>query len=162
MAWVKIPAENHPLFLAALPKDPRVSTVQMFGGVGALVNGNMFGGLFARSALVKLAERDQREALAIDGSQPFDPMGNGRVMKDTVLLGESIMDDAAALRGWLQRALDYTATLPPKKTAGAKAPAKAAKQPAKAPTKPAARARAAKRPAAARSASPKKTPRRAR
>ena len=58
MAWVKIPAENHPLFHAALPKDPRISTIQMFGGVASLVNGNMFGGLFARSALVKLGEAD--------------------------------------------------------------------------------------------------------
>ena len=25
MAWVKVPAENHPVFHAALPKDPRVT-----------------------------------------------------------------------------------------------------------------------------------------
>ena len=48
MAWVKVPPENHPIFHAALPKDPRVSTLNMFGGVAAMVNGNIFAGLFAR------------------------------------------------------------------------------------------------------------------
>ena len=42
MAWVKIPQENHPLFRDCLPRDPRVSTVNMFGGVAAKVNGQMF------------------------------------------------------------------------------------------------------------------------
>lgn len=54
MAWVKIPKENHPLFHAALPRDPRVSTVNMFGGVAAKANGQTFAGLFARGAVVKL------------------------------------------------------------------------------------------------------------
>jgi TfoX/Sxy family transcriptional regulator of competence genes len=114
MAWVKIPKENHPLFHASLPRDPRVSTVNMFGGVAAKVNGQMFAGLFGLGALVKLSPRDQRAALAIDGAAPFDPMGNGRVMRDTVLLPESVMDDPAELRGWLRKALDYTSTLPAK------------------------------------------------
>jgi hypothetical protein len=35
MAWVKIPPENRPIFLAALPKDPRVETIKMFGGIAA-------------------------------------------------------------------------------------------------------------------------------
>jgi hypothetical protein len=35
MAWVKIPKENHPLFHACLPRDRRISTVNMFGGVAA-------------------------------------------------------------------------------------------------------------------------------
>lgn len=29
MAWVKVPPENHPIFHAALPKDPRVETLNM-------------------------------------------------------------------------------------------------------------------------------------
>jgi TfoX/Sxy family transcriptional regulator of competence genes len=131
MAWVKIPVENHPIFLAALPRDPRVSTLKMFGGLAALVNGNMFGGLFGRSIIVKLSSADQAEAMALDGSEPFDPMGNGRVMKDTIFLPETVMDEPRDLRDWLARAFAYTATLPPKKKSGAKASAKssAAKAP---------------------------------
>jgi hypothetical protein len=52
-------------------------------------------------------------------------MGNGRVMRDTILLPESVMGDPDELRGWLRRALHYTAALPAKKTA--RKPAKKAK-----------------------------------
>ena len=115
MAWVKIPQENHPLFRDCLPRDPRVSTVNMFGGVAAKVNGQMFAGLFARGAVVKLSETDQKAALAIDGATMFDPMGNGRVMRDTVFLPESVMVEPDDLRAWIQKALDFTAGLPAKK-----------------------------------------------
>ncbi|MBS2029315.1 MAG: TfoX/Sxy family protein [Deltaproteobacteria bacterium] len=130
MAWVKIPKEHHPLFMDAVPSDPRVSTLKMFGGIGATVNGHMFGGLWARSVMVKLSPADQKKALAI-GAVPFDPMGNGRVMADSFVLPEGIVDDAEELRDWLKRALAFTATLPPKtKKPAAKKPA-AAKEPAK-------------------------------
>jgi TfoX/Sxy family transcriptional regulator of competence genes len=137
MAWIKIPAENHPIFHAALPLDPRVTTMNMFGGVAAIVNGYMMGGLFGRSALVRLSEPDQKEALALDGAEPFDPMGKGAPMKDTILLPETIMDEPEELEGWLRRALEYTASLPPKKKAGAK------KAKAAATAKPAAKAKPA-------------------
>ena len=109
---------------APLPQDPRISTVNMFGGVAAKVNGQMFAGLFARGAIVKLSEQDQRRALAIDGATVFDPMGNGRVMRDTVLLPESVMEEPEELRTWLRRALDHTAALPAKKPASKAASAK--------------------------------------
>jgi hypothetical protein len=115
MAWVKIPQENHPLFRDCLPRDPRVSTVNMFGGVAAKVNGQMFAGLFARGAVVKLSAPDQKAALAIDGAAMFDPMGNGRVMRDTVFLPESVLEERDELRAWLGKALDFTASLPAKK-----------------------------------------------
>lgn len=130
MAWIKVPAENHRLFHAALPKDPRVSTVQLFGSVAALVNGNMFGGLFERSALVKLSPEDLGDAMALDGSRPFDPMGTGRVMTNTVVLPETIMDEPGELAAWFRTAFAYVSTLPPKKKTKKKGGAKAAPQPA--------------------------------
>jgi TfoX/Sxy family transcriptional regulator of competence genes len=151
MPWVKIPQEHHPLLIAALPKDPRVRTINMFGGTAALVNGNMFGGTFARSVIVKLGPDDYPEALALDGAEQFDPMGKGHVMSNTVLLPESVMDDTAELKSWLARAFTYTATLPPKHKGAAKKPAAknlaAKKVPAK---KPAAKKSPAKKPAAKR------------
>jgi TfoX/Sxy family transcriptional regulator of competence genes len=120
MAWVKIPKENHPLFLDCLPRDPRISTINMFGGIAAKVNGQMFGGLFARSAIVKLSAADQRAALALDGAERFDPMGNKRIMNDTILLPESVMDDPADLRTWLRKAFVHISSLPAKKNPGAK------------------------------------------
>src|SRR5579862_6444810 len=102
VAWIKIPKENHPLLLAALPKDPRVSTVHMFGGIGGMVNGNMFGGLFARSVIVRLDAAGLAAAMKLDGTAPFDPMGNGRIMKDMVMLPEAVLDEPAELRSWLR------------------------------------------------------------
>jgi hypothetical protein len=114
MAWVKVPPENHPLFHAALPKDRRVETMKLFGGVAAKVNGNVFAGLFGRSTMLALPEPLRAEALALDGASMFDPMGDGRLRSDKVMLPERMMRDPAALRGWIARAFKAAAKLPPK------------------------------------------------
>jgi TfoX/Sxy family transcriptional regulator of competence genes len=114
MAWVKVPPENHPLFRAALPSDPRVETVQMFGGVAATVNGNLFAGLFGRSTMVRLDDADRAAALALEGASLFDPMGDGRARGDKVMLPESFMTNPAELRRWIGRAFEATASLPKK------------------------------------------------
>jgi TfoX/Sxy family transcriptional regulator of competence genes len=121
MAWVKVPPENHPVFHAALPKDPRVQTLQMFGGVAAKVNGHLFAGLFGRSTMIWLPEPDRAEALALEGASLFDPMGDGRARSDKVMLPESVMNDPAELRRWIARAFNSAAKLPKK---AAKRPAK--------------------------------------
>ena len=135
MAWVKIPKENHALFYARLPRDKRIQTLQMFGAAAAKVNGHLFGGLFAKSFMVKLGDDDHATALALEGAERFDPMGNGRVMSNTVLMPESLMDEADEMTAWLQKALDYAGTLPPKAAKPAKAtPASSpSATPAKAP-----------------------------
>jgi hypothetical protein len=126
MAWVKVPTEHHPLFRAALPADPRVETVAMFGGVAARVNGHLFAGLFGRSTMLLLSEPDRKKALALDGASLFDPMGDGRVRSDKVMLPETMMHDAAGLRRWIARAFEHTAQLPAKAEKKAKKSAKKA------------------------------------
>jgi TfoX/Sxy family transcriptional regulator of competence genes len=116
MAWVKVPPENHPIFHAALPKDARVETQKMFGGVAAKVNGRIFAGLFGRSTMIWLDDAQRAEALALKGAAPFDPMGDGRARSDKVMLPETMMGDPAALRRWIRRAFDATAALPAKKS----------------------------------------------
>jgi hypothetical protein len=116
MAWVKVPPENHPVFVAALPKDPRVETLKMFGGVAAKVNGHLFAGLFGRSTMIWLPEAERGEALSLEGAAPFDPMGNGR-RSDKVMLPESMMKKPVELRRWLLRAFKGAAALPPKAAA---------------------------------------------
>lgn len=144
MPWVKVPAEHHPLFRAALPKDARIETQPLFGGVVAKVNGNIFAGLFGRSAIVQLPEPLRAQALALEGAGPFDPMGNGRVMSQKVMLPESMMDEPDELRDWIARAFTAALALPPKK-AGAKKPT--------ASTKPKADARAGAKTVAAKRSS---------
>jgi TfoX/Sxy family transcriptional regulator of competence genes len=125
VAWVKVPAENHPAFLAALPKDSRLETMKMFGGVAAKVNGHIFAGLFGRSVMVWLPESERADALALEGAAPFDPMGDGRARSDKVMLPERFMSDPPQLRRWIARAFKGAAALPPKppKPAARSAPA---------------------------------------
>src|SRR5215468_9599225 len=148
MAWIKVPPEHHPVFRAALPRDPRVETQQMFGGVAAKVNGHFFAGLFGRSAIVLLGEAERAEALALDGAGLFDPMGDGRARSDKVMLPEDVFHDPDELRQWLARAFAHCAALPRKTKSAARKPAatKAAAKPAAA-SKPA-RAAAARKPPA--------------
>jgi TfoX/Sxy family transcriptional regulator of competence genes len=114
MAWVKVPPENHPIFHAALPRDARVETQNMFGGVAAKVNGNLFAGLFARSVMIWLPEAERAEALALEGAGPFDPMGDGRYRSDKVMLPEAMMDEPDELRRWIARSFAAAAALPRK------------------------------------------------
>ncbi len=114
MAWVKVPPEHHPIFVDALPKDRRVERLKMFGGVAAKVNGHIFAGLFGRSAIVQLPEPERAEALALEGAGLFDPMGDGRMRSEKVMLPESMMGDEEELRAWLSRAFQAALALPPK------------------------------------------------
>ena len=124
MAWVKVPAEHHLIFHAALPKDRRVETMKLFGGVAAKVNGNVFAGLFGRSVMLWLPEGERAEALALEGAAPFDPMRDGRARSEKIMLPESMMEEPEELRRWIGRAFEGAAKLP-RKAAKAKAKAKA-------------------------------------
>jgi hypothetical protein len=142
MAWIKVPAEHHPLFMAALPKDPRVEVQKMFGGLAAKVNGHIFAGLFGLSTMLYLDEPDRSAALALEGASWFDPMGTGKVRSDKIMLPEALMHRPRELAKWIAKAFAAVADLPPKvkgkppAKAPAKAPARASKPPAKAPAKP--------------------------
>jgi hypothetical protein len=115
MAWVKVPEEHHPIFLAALPDDRRIDTMRMFGGIAARINGHIFAGLFGRSVMLLLDDAGREEALALEGAGPFDPMGNGR-RSDKVMLPESMMHEGEELAQWIRRAFEGAARLPPKAT----------------------------------------------
>ncbi len=134
MAWIKVPKDHHPIFLGALPNDPRIETKPMFGGIAARVNGNTFAGLFGLSVMIWLPEDQRAEALALEGAAPFDPMGDGR-RSDKVMLPAAMLDEPAELRRWIKRAFEETAKLPPKTTAKAK-PTPRAKPKAAAEPKP--------------------------
>lgn len=153
MAWIKVPVEHHPVFRAALPRDPRITVIRMFGGLAALYNGHIFAGLFARSIIARLPPEAHAEAMALDGASLFDPMGKGRPMRDTVLFPEEVMDDDGDLRRWLARALSHATSLPPKERKARKARTEKVAKPATqrpAQAKQAAgRARSAQQPAAA-------------
>jgi TfoX/Sxy family transcriptional regulator of competence genes len=123
MAWKKASPKTVVDFAAALPADPRVERRQMFGFPCAFVNRNMFTGVHEDNIIVRLAAERRESALASGSGEIFAPM-QGRVMREYLALAASERVSAKALAQWLAEAFAFTATLPPKPPARAKAPAK--------------------------------------
>jgi hypothetical protein len=71
--------------------------------------------------MVWLPEPDRAEALALEGASMFDPMGDGRMRSDKVMLPESVMHDLKGLRAWIARAFNAAAMLPKKAAKSARA-----------------------------------------
>ncbi len=108
VAWKKAPPELIAAFERAFPPAKSAERRQMFGYPCGFVNGNLFGGIFADTVMVRLPE-DARLA----GAKPFMPMP-GRPMKGYVELPRTAIEKPAQLRKWLAEAHAYTATLPAK------------------------------------------------
>ena len=107
------PKEADREFFQSLVGDlPEVEVKPMFGNLGAFVNGNMFMGLFGSDIGLKLEPADAAALGSVEGAGPFGPaerpMG-GYVSIPPALLGTANGSD------WIERALGYVATFPPKK-----------------------------------------------
>jgi TfoX/Sxy family transcriptional regulator of competence genes len=93
--------------------DPRVEVKAMFGNLAAFVNGNMFMGLFGPAVGVRLDEAGREELRAVEGAAPFGP--EERPMKEYISLPPAWRDDADSTAAWVDRALEHTGQMPPKK-----------------------------------------------
>jgi TfoX/Sxy family transcriptional regulator of competence genes len=109
----KAPAEVVARFREAVEGLPALESRTMFGYPCAFVHGQMFAGVFADRMMVRLAERDRAELLALPGARPFEPVA-GRVMREYVELPPEIALSAAKLRPWFERGLAFAGSLPPK------------------------------------------------
>ena len=112
-SWNKSPPELVERFAAALPNHPDVARKPMFGYPAAFANGNMVCGLFQESVVVRLGKEGAASAVCAGQAKQFAPMA-GRTMTGYVLLPAEVIQDHKALAAWLQRALDFTLTLPKK------------------------------------------------
>jgi TfoX/Sxy family transcriptional regulator of competence genes len=118
------------LFRTLLPNDPRVTVRPMFGHTAAFVNGQMFAGTFGSHVFARLSEDGRAELLAAPGATVFAPM-KSRPMKEYVQLPSAMLSESAIAKQWIARALEWTATLPPKakhRTEAAAAAARAARK----------------------------------
>jgi TfoX/Sxy family transcriptional regulator of competence genes len=113
-AFTKSPPELVERFSSLLDRFPGADRRKMFGYPGAFVGGNMATGLFRDTWIVRLAEPDRAELLAIDGAAPFEPMP-GRPMRGYVVLPRAIVADDTALESWVRRSVAYAESLPPKR-----------------------------------------------
>jgi TfoX/Sxy family transcriptional regulator of competence genes len=78
----------------------------------------MMAGLFGATAMLKLGPADYA-ALVKRGGTPFDPMGRGRPMAETLMLPEREFRDPKRLAAWLAKSRDFVSTLPVKTKAKA-------------------------------------------
>ena len=77
------------------------------------MGGNLATGLFANGWMVRLGDADLVSLLALPGATPFSPMA-GRTMRGYGMLPPDVVADDAALDGWLERAIAFARSLPPK------------------------------------------------
>jgi TfoX/Sxy family transcriptional regulator of competence genes len=99
-------------FRDLVPNDPRVTVRNMFGSLAAFAGDQMFMGLFGQELFVRLDEDERQEVLAGGGGR-LEPMP-GRPMREYVTL-PNWRTQPEVVGTWAGRALEYAASLPPKK-----------------------------------------------
>jgi TfoX/Sxy family transcriptional regulator of competence genes len=97
--------------VAAFHGVEAVREVKMFGGVGFMVNGNLVAAASKRGLLLRVGRERQEGALAQPGTRPMEM--RGRRMEGYVY-ADPPPRSTDAITTWLQLALDYVQTLPPK------------------------------------------------
>src|SRR5712691_11574041 len=95
-----------------------IREVKMFGGVGFMLNGNMVAAASRRGLLVRVGKDRQGDALAQPGARPM--VMRGRTMEGYIRIDPLALNDQV-LPKWLQLAVAFVRTLPPK-APGAKTP----------------------------------------
>ena len=100
-------------FDAVVADFPEATRRLTFGYPCLYVGGNMVTGLFGDSWHVRVGKEDTDELLQLPGARPFEPMP-GRPMTGFTLLPEAIVDDDAAVREWVGRAIAHVSTMPVK------------------------------------------------
>jgi hypothetical protein len=100
---------------------PDVREQKLFGGLGVMVAGNMCVGVLGDELVVRVGPDDYELALARPGAREFD--FTGRPMRGWVMVGgKGIRGESLA--AWLDQALAFVRTLPPKGGSGPGRPGK--------------------------------------
>jgi TfoX/Sxy family transcriptional regulator of competence genes len=95
----------------ALAGTGALREVRMFGGLCFMLNGNMVAGTSKHGLLVRVGKDRQADALARPGAKPMSM--TGRPMEGYVFVDPPPSDDRS-LRDWLDLAVAFVQTLPPK------------------------------------------------
>jgi len=115
MKWKK-PSEELSQFLDENIASFNVRKKKMFGCPVYFVNDNMFAGVFQNDIFIRLSEPDRIEIISkYDEAMPFEPV-KGRIMKEYIVLPDSLYNNAEKFMEWLNRSFQYVSSLPFKKT----------------------------------------------
>ena len=98
--------------LTVLADVPHVREQQMFGGVAFLVGGHMACGIVGTDLMLRLGQVGADEALDEPHVRLMD--FTGKPMSTMVFVEPAGITTEKALADWIQKALAYVQTLPPK------------------------------------------------
>src|SRR5262249_37398918 len=99
----------------ALVDASAIREVKMFGGIGLLLNGNLVAAVSKRGLLVRVGKDHRGNALAQQGARPM--VMRGRTMEGYIYVDPSALNDQAVQK-WLQLAVAFVQTLPPRPDRG--------------------------------------------
>jgi TfoX/Sxy family transcriptional regulator of competence genes len=113
MDWEKPSAKLSEILSSAADSFALVERRKMFGGLTLFLNGHMFAGIHGAKIVLRMSEQDRADAQSQSGALPFEPMP-GRVMKEYVVVPESVWSSPDSLEQWLSKAVEYVGGLAPK------------------------------------------------
>jgi TfoX/Sxy family transcriptional regulator of competence genes len=85
---------------------------KMFGGICFLLFGNMVGGIISNDLIVRVGVDVYEEALKLPRTKKFDV--TGKPMKGWVKVLSPALESDENLSRWVQKAVTYVRSLPPK------------------------------------------------
>jgi TfoX/Sxy family transcriptional regulator of competence genes len=97
---------------AVLADQPTLIEKKMFGGLTFMLHGNMCCGVVREELMVRVGPAQHTEALGMPYARQMD--FTGRPMKNMVIVAPAGFEKDADLAAWVQRGVQFVATLPPK------------------------------------------------
>lgn len=85
---------------------------KMFGGLGFLLDGNMLVCVWKTTLIVRIGPDSYEDALREPDVREFDI--TGKPMKGWIMVEPDGVEDDAQLAAWIERAMAFVKTLPPK------------------------------------------------
>lgn len=95
-----------------LEEEPGFDEKKMFGGMCFLLFGNMVCGIIKDDLIVRVGADRYAEALMIPHTRKFDL--TGKPLKGWVMVLAAALDSDEELSEWVQKAVSFVRTLPPK------------------------------------------------
>ena len=95
-----------------LEDEPGFDEKNMFGGICFLLFGNMVCGIIKDDLIVRVGADRYAEMLKMPHARKFDL--TGKPMKGWVVVLAAALDSDEELNDWVQRAVSFARTLPPK------------------------------------------------
>lgn len=95
-----------------LENKDEISEIKMFGGICFTLRGNMVCGVINRDLVVRLGPEKYEHAVEQSNVRKMD--FTGKALKGFIFVNESGTSNDESLGYWVESAIEYVRTLPPK------------------------------------------------